>query len=238
MLCRVQVITEDAGRAVVAKFQKILSGGPASCVRHSFVAGTLVLMADGSTTPISEVEIGDEVRATDPATGETTDRKVVATIVHDDEGDMTKLTVTGEDGTTGTVDATSWHPVWVDDEDRFVNIGDLKPGQRLKSADGTSPVVSSVERYTHLEPVYDLTIDGIHTYYVVSDGVDFLVHNCEKSVSIYRTPKSSDLNHEIANGPNPASHQDGDQSVYFGEYGVAAEYQGRGGMLTGWSGTT
>ncbi|MDQ2587992.1 type IV secretion protein Rhs [Saccharothrix yanglingensis] len=199
VLRRVQAITEDAGRAVVAKFQKILSGGPASCVRHSFVAGTLVLMADGATTPISEVEIGDKVKATDPATGETTDREVVATIVHDDEDDMTRLTVASEDGSQGTVDATSWHPVWVDDEGRFVNIGDLKPGQRLKSADGTSAVVASVERYTHLEPVYDLTIDGVHTYYVVSAGVAFLVHNCgdgklkKGEQYIYRAVKEQEL---------------------------------------------
>ncbi|WP_376775408.1 Hint domain-containing protein [Saccharothrix ecbatanensis] len=91
-------------------------------------------MADGSTKPISEVDIGDKVKATDPTTGETTDRDVVATIVHTDEDDMTRLSVESEDGTTGTVDATSWHPVWVDAEGRFVNIGDLKPGQHLTSA--------------------------------------------------------------------------------------------------------
>ncbi|MBY8853316.1 hypothetical protein K7G98_35820, partial [Saccharothrix sp. MB29] len=129
-------------------------------MRHSFVAGTLVLMADGSTTPISEVEIGDKVKATDPATGETTDREVVATIVHDDEDDMTKLTVAGEDGSTGTIDATSWHPVWVDAEGRFVNIGELKIDDRLMSVDSGSPVVTDVDRYIHFESVYDLTVDG------------------------------------------------------------------------------
>jgi hypothetical protein len=54
------------------------------------------------------------------------------------------------------------------------------PGQRLASADGTSPKVADVDRYTLFEPVYDLTIDGIHTYYVTAGGTDLLVHNCEK----------------------------------------------------------
>ncbi|MBB5800241.1 hypothetical protein F4560_000009 [Saccharothrix ecbatanensis] len=82
-------------------------------------------LANGTTKPIAEVRVGDKVKATDPSTGETTDREVVATIVHDDEDDMARLTVQSEDGSTGTIDATSWHPVWIDTEGRFVNIGDL-----------------------------------------------------------------------------------------------------------------
>ena len=74
--------------------------------------------------PVSEVELGDKVEATDPTTGQTTDRTVVATIVHTDEDDMTRLAVT----------------------------------------DGTSPVVTDVDRYTRSQPVYDLTIQGVHTY--------------------------------------------------------------------------
>jgi hypothetical protein len=67
-------------------------------------------MADGATKPIAEVDIGDKVTATDPESGETPARGVVATIVHSDEGDMTKLTVADEDGSEGgSVDATSWH---------------------------------------------------------------------------------------------------------------------------------
>ncbi len=190
VLRRVQGITERVTQAVTEKFQKLGSRGGdvgESCVLHSFVGATLVLMADGSTKPISEVEIGDEVKATDPATGETTDREVVATIVHNDEGDMTKLTVAGEDGTTGSVSATSWHPVWVDAEGRFVNIGDLEPGQRLASADGGGggvPTVTDVDRYTHYEPVYDLTVEGVHTYYVLAGTTPVLVHNCGNAVSV------------------------------------------------------
>jgi RHS repeat-associated protein len=177
VLRRVDSINEDLQRVADEKFKKVGGSGD-SCALHSFVATTLVLMADGSTKPIADVDIGDKVKATDPTTGDTTDRDVVATIVHNDEGDMTRLTVASEDGTTGTVDATSWHPVWVDAEGRFVNIGDLKPGQHLTSADGTSPTVTDVDRYTHFEPVYDLTIDGVHTYYVLAGGTPVLVHNC------------------------------------------------------------
>ncbi|MCE6996217.1 type IV secretion protein Rhs [Saccharothrix sp. S26] len=179
VLRRVQTIADNVTRAATEQFQKLTSKGGGSCAKHSFVATTLVLMADGSTKPISEVELGDKVKATDPTIGETTDRAVVATIVHDDEDDMTKLTVADEDGTTGTVDATSWHLVWVAAEGRFVNIGDLRPGQQLTSSDASWAEVASVRRYVHREPVYDLTVDGIHTYYVVTGGSDLLVHNCD-----------------------------------------------------------
>ncbi|XVS61711.1 RHS repeat-associated core domain-containing protein [Actinosynnema sp. CA-299493] len=178
VLRRVQTIADNVTRSATEQFQKLTSKSGGSCALHSFVGATLVLMADGSTKPISDIELGDKVKATDPTTGHTTDRAVVATIVHTDEDDMTRLTVTNTDGTTGSVDATSWHPVWVDAEGRFVNIGDLEPGQRLTSADGTSPQVTDVDRYADSEPVYDLTVDGVHTYYVVAGGLDFLVHNC------------------------------------------------------------
>ena len=47
---------------------------------NSFVPGTKVVMADGSSKPIEEVELGDYVLATDPETGQTVSRKVVATV--------------------------------------------------------------------------------------------------------------------------------------------------------------
>ncbi len=53
--------------------------GGARC--NSFAPGTRVLLADGSTRPIEEVELGDRVVATDPETGETASREVVATII-------------------------------------------------------------------------------------------------------------------------------------------------------------
>jgi hypothetical protein len=79
------------------------------------------------------------------------------------------------------VDATSWHPVWVDEQGRFVDIGKLAPGEHLRSADGTHPVVTEVAHYAQVRPVYDLTIDGVHTYHVVAGTADLLVHNCERA---------------------------------------------------------
>ncbi|MFD3682359.1 RHS repeat-associated core domain-containing protein [Streptomyces sp. NPDC058613] len=47
---------------------------PKNCSSNSFAAGTLVLMADGSTKAINELQPGDKVLATDPETGQTVAR--------------------------------------------------------------------------------------------------------------------------------------------------------------------
>lgn len=49
--------------------------------KNSFVPGTLVVMADGSRKPIEDVKTGDVVLVTDPVTGKTTTKPVVATII-------------------------------------------------------------------------------------------------------------------------------------------------------------
>jgi hypothetical protein len=65
----------------------------------------------------------------------------------------------------------------VDEQGRFVDIGTLAPGEHLRSADGAHPVVTEVAHYAQVRPVYDLTIDGVHTYYVLAGNTPVLVHN-------------------------------------------------------------
>jgi hypothetical protein len=104
---------------------------------------------------------------------------VTATFVHTDEGDMTELTVTSPNGQTGTIDATSWHPVYNDDSDTFIPIGDLRPGTSLRSADSTTPTVTGIRHYARFQPVYDLTVNIAHTYNILTTtDTTVLVHNC------------------------------------------------------------
>ena len=217
LLSKVGIIQKETEKVVTASMEKLGSG--ASCVRHSFVGSTRVLMADGSSKPIAEVKIGDEVKATDPEAGETTSRKVVATIVHSDESDLTKLTVVSADGSdSASVDATSWHPVWVDGENDFVKIGELRPGQQLASADGSLPVVTDVQRYAHVELVYDLTVEGVHTYYVLAAKTSVMVHNCE-TTDLYRVSPMARGASELENGLDPRNFPRNDEldgSAYFG----------------------
>uniref|UniRef100_A0AAU3GNM5 Polymorphic toxin-type HINT domain-containing protein n=1 Tax=Streptomyces sp. NBC_01401 TaxID=2903854 RepID=A0AAU3GNM5_9ACTN len=205
---------------------------PASCiVPHSFLPGTEVLLADGTTKKIEDVKTGDVVLVTDPNTGKTTTRKVVGTIVTQDDKDFTSLTLATPDGRSHLT-ATDTHPFWVPELNNWITAGALKPGMFLRTSSGTHVQIAAVAHYTKRQRTHDLTVDDVHTYYVLAGATPVLVHNCN-GVSIYRTPKVDDMAHELERGPNPASHQDGDASVYLGEKSVAKEYQNRGSYANG-----
>ncbi|WP_165949967.1 hypothetical protein, partial [Micromonospora sp. KC207] len=75
-------------------------GAPAAksgCAKHSFDPATSVLMADGTTRPIAEVAVGDEVLAHDPMTGVTSSQTVEALHINQDES-LTDLSIQTDDG--------------------------------------------------------------------------------------------------------------------------------------------
>uniref|UniRef100_UPI002739F252 polymorphic toxin-type HINT domain-containing protein n=1 Tax=Symbioplanes lichenis TaxID=1629072 RepID=UPI002739F252 len=155
---------------------------PTSCPwpRNSFAAGTAVVMADGTTKPIEQVRVGDKVLATDPTTGRTETREVTAQIIGSGTKQMVELTV-DTDGTsgdeTGTITATEGHPFWAPDLGRWVDAGKLRPGSLLRTSAGTYVQVSATRHWTADATVYNLTVDGLHTYYVFTAGANVLVHN-------------------------------------------------------------
>ncbi|HEV7973876.1 polymorphic toxin-type HINT domain-containing protein [Amycolatopsis sp.] len=142
--------------------------------KNSFTADTEVRMGDGTAKPISEVKTGDQVLATDPTTGRTGAQAVTAVIVGDGVKNLVAVTVA-----TGEITATSEHPFWLADERRWANAGELRAGQRIQTADGQGAVVTATRAWTEQERVYNLTVDALHTFYVVAGGVDLLVHNTE-----------------------------------------------------------
>ncbi|PJE97183.1 sugar-binding protein [Streptomyces carminius] len=144
--------------------------------RHSFLAGTDVLMADGSTKDIEDVTVGDKVIATDPETGETREREVVATILTEDDKAYVDLSVTTEDG-TGTLTTTGHHPFWSESDRAWVDAADLTPGTALRTDDGTTATLQSIRTYTDHQDTYNLTVADLHTYYVLAGETPVLVHN-------------------------------------------------------------
>ncbi|MGC9535420.1 hypothetical protein [Streptomyces sp. UG1] len=71
-----------------------------SCKKNSFVPGTKVLMADGSTKNIEGLKEGEYVLASDPETGNLQARQVTDTITGDGVKHLVTLTVDpdGKDG--------------------------------------------------------------------------------------------------------------------------------------------
>ncbi|MFI2778447.1 polymorphic toxin-type HINT domain-containing protein [Streptomyces sp. ALB3] len=157
---------------------------PTACpARHSFLPGTPVLLADGRRLAIEKVAVDDKVVATDPYTGRTGVRKVEQAITTHDDRHFTRLTLRTAHG-PAVVTATDTHPFWLADQGRWVDAGDIEPGAGLRTADGTTLAVASVTRYTQRRTTHDLTVAGIHTYYVVADRTGLLVHNNDGPASI------------------------------------------------------
>jgi hypothetical protein len=109
------------------------------------------------------------VVATDPETGETASREVVATIVGHGEKNLVEVTVDvdGEAGdATETITATAEHPFWVDDHGRLLqpaahgpwgeapgwyDAADLDPGDQLRTPPATE-FASSTSAFTSPQP--------------------------------------------------------------------------------------
>jgi hypothetical protein len=142
---------------------------------NSFDAATRVLMADGSAKPISSVELYDRVLTTDPVVGITGTPEVVAVHVNQDT-DLTDVEVRDERGDTAVINTTAGHQFWNVTDRTWTKAGALESGDLLRTPTGVA-TVSKVVAVTGSQPMYDLTVSGIHSYYVFAGAEPILVHN-------------------------------------------------------------
>lgn len=154
-----------------SSFSSKIDDAPSCSLSNSFVAATPILLADGTTNPIAEVDVGDLVLATDPDTGETSAKPVTALINGTGDKDLVELTIDG-----ATVVATDAHPFYSVTDADFVDAADLQPGDLLRTPDGTTVTVTHVRAWTEHETVYNFTVNDHHTYY--AGPTPTLVHNC------------------------------------------------------------
>ncbi|MFI5982203.1 PA14 domain-containing protein [Streptomyces sp. NPDC051555] len=149
-----------------------------SCNYNSFAPDTPVVMADGTTKPISEVREGDRVQATDPATGHTAPEPVTDVITGHGSKHLVDIGVEGPGA--APITATAGHPVWIEGHG-WVDAGDVKAGDLIRGGPGAAPVrVSSVHDRGEVadQTVYNLAVGRIHTYHVRAGTASLLVHNC------------------------------------------------------------
>ncbi|MEV7770029.1 LamG-like jellyroll fold domain-containing protein [Kitasatospora sp. NPDC086791] len=76
-----------------------------------------------------------------------------------------------------TLTTTDNHPFYDVTRNAFVPAKELRPGDRLQTPTGTA-TVRGTRRYEAGATTYDLTVDGLHTYYVLAGTTPLLVHNC------------------------------------------------------------
>jgi hypothetical protein len=141
-----------------------------------FLAGTEVLMSDGSTKDIEDVRVGDKVLATDPTTGKTGPREVTALIITEDDKHFNEISIATEQGIE-QISPTHEHPFWSPSQKEWVEARNLKPGMTLLTDAGKTVIVTDNRPFKKQARTYNLTVADLHTYYVLAGSTPVLVHN-------------------------------------------------------------
>ncbi|MGW1916965.1 ricin-type beta-trefoil lectin domain protein [Streptomyces sp. NPDC002076] len=143
----------------------------------SFSPSTRVLLAHGKTEAIASVKPGDKVEAADPHTGKHRGPRTVQHVWINHDHDLLDVAIRTRDGHTATLHTTANHPFWDDTTHSWVPAGELHRGDALNTAGNGHVYVVT----THITPGtanrWNLTVQQLHTYYVVAGGVPILVHN-------------------------------------------------------------
>lgn len=145
---------------------------------NSFPAGTLVRLASGGTKKIEDLENGDDVLATDPESGETSAEQISAAIVTETDKQYIELTLQSASESSSVI-STAHHPFWSSSTSAWLGAAELRPGMLLHTDDDHVVTVSNSRRFEARQRTYNLTVAGLHTYYVVAGQTPVLVHNSD-----------------------------------------------------------
>ncbi|MCX3058378.1 LamG-like jellyroll fold domain-containing protein [Streptomyces beihaiensis] len=147
----------------------------------SFSPDTKVLMGGGKTKPIGKIKTGDKVEAADPKTGKHQGARTVQHVWINHDRDLLDLTIRTKDGHTATLHTTANHPFWDDTTHTWVPAGKLHRGDALNTADNGHAYVVALRATPGKANRWNLTVQQLHTYYVLAGATPILVHNvCPK----------------------------------------------------------
>ena len=210
-----------AATAKVLGDQSSLADAAAGCA-NSFAGATLVLMADGTSKPIDQVKVGDKVAdnlpGVDPGTGDQAHTVTDIHVTYTDT-DFTNITVHTPTG-PATITGTAQHPYWDYSTNAWTDADQLSTGDKVQTTDGDTATVLALTDYTsHTIVTYNLTVDGLHTYYVEAETTPVLVHNCPTATGGDSTPNI--IKNAVKNGTyTPRLKPDGTLDIFAGRSGT------------------
>ncbi|MFC9606944.1 polymorphic toxin-type HINT domain-containing protein [Streptomyces niveus] len=211
-LAKAQDALAAAKKKAAQALKKKDSDGPGCTTKkHSFLPGTMVLLADGTSKKIEDVRPGAKITVTDPETGETTVREVANTIVTEDDKHFVDLTIEGKSGDPVALISTTTHPFWVESEKAWIEAGDLEPGMELRTPTGDTVTLEGTRYFDQRQRTHDLTVTGIHTYYVLAGATPVLVHNCndiDDATTLYRFGSGPETTEKLAADAANAENHD------------------------------
>ncbi|GAA2535164.1 putative Ig domain-containing protein [Winogradskya humida] len=218
---------------LIRDFLRSRGGGIEGCVPHnSFRGDTRVLMANGETTAIQDIRPGQQVLASDPTIQKTASEPVTAVHVNTDT-ELTDLTLT--DGSV--IHTTAHHLFWTPGTREWTDAEDLVTGTILSGTDGGTIIVESLRNFAGSMAMYNLTVDNLHTYYVLGGTQPVLVHNTDcpqislgashsdmaqvamdyrmrnrvdtgQNVAVFRTGEGADVTYHVAQNVPGGSHSE------------------------------
>ncbi|WP_323179020.1 RHS repeat-associated core domain-containing protein [Streptomyces sp. NBC_00103] len=177
------------GRIGAFALVAILTGGRGSAAEadeagavargcKSFTPETPVLLANGKSKPIGKVKLGDKVATADSKAGKRKGARVVSAVWINHDYDLVDLRIRQADGTVSVLHTTAKHLIWDDTLHEWVPTGSLAVGHALNTAMNQHVSVVSVTARLGDQYMYNLTVNDLHTYYVLAGATPVLVHNC------------------------------------------------------------
>ncbi|RYD50114.1 MAG: hypothetical protein EOP85_00240, partial [Verrucomicrobiaceae bacterium] len=163
---------------------------------YCFPAGTLVLMADGTTKVIEEVCAGDFVLADEPTDDAPTKACRVGGLLHSRTKRLIHIAfdANGNGTEEGELKATGQHPFWVAGRG-WVNAENLISGDVLQDREQQPISIVRVWQEEIECDTFNLNVEGIDTFFVVENGTSVLVHNSEFDIVPYRPTSTPNFNH-------------------------------------------
>ena len=156
-------------------------GAPAESLCFS---GDTEVQTYNGYTPIKDIKVGDLVYTYNEEKEKIELKEVLASFMTSPAAKVVKIkTTNGQE-----IICTPNHPFATADggEIDYTIAEELKPGTLLKSSDDTLAAVYSNEPVEEEIPVYNLTVEDNHNYFIKNGNSSILVHNCGLQVKQFR----------------------------------------------------
>jgi hypothetical protein len=140
-------------------------GNVSGLMRTCFLAGTPVVMANGTTKNIEEIHCGDSIASYDPAARILVPKTVTQVFQHDPSEMGEYYLVINH-----RIRVTPDHMLYT--QGSWRTFGNLQVGDRVSST-----YITSIEKVYKREATFNLEIEGTHTYLIACSNTPLVVHN-------------------------------------------------------------
>ncbi|MFH1101066.1 MAG: DUF2341 domain-containing protein [Methanobacteriota archaeon] len=196
-----------AGKIFTITHNNSIQYNVSGLTRTCFLAGTQVMMGDGTSKNIEDIQVGDIVASFSPLTKTLVPAKIIKVFHHTAEEMGSYYLVINH-----WLKVTPDHSIYINNSWR--TFGTLHVGDNLYSCR-----IFSIEKIYRKEPTYNLEVEGTHTYLIRFTHDPLVVHNDNYDINLTQLT-NIDWNPWV-----PVRKEIYPENTYFETYGSA--YQSR-----------